>query len=66
MMGLFFGRISKGRTIRQVVLDYRVWRPGDVSFLGIAGAYVLHLQSHGLLDAVSIINSREWARWLRR
>ena len=38
--------------------DYRVWRLGDVSFLGIAGAYVLHLQSHGLLDAVSIINEQ--------
>ncbi|GIR70184.1 MAG: hypothetical protein CM15mP74_14350 [Halieaceae bacterium] len=38
--------------------DYRVWRLRDVSFLGIAGAYVLHLQSHGLLDAVSIINEQ--------
>ena len=59
MMGLFFGRISKGRTIRQVVLGIIGFGAlGTFLFLSIAGALVLHLQSSGLLDAAAIINEQ--------
>ena len=47
------------RTIRQVVLGIIGFGAlGTFLFLGIAGAYVLDLQSRGLLDAVSIINEQ--------
>ena len=59
MMGLFFGRISKGRTIRQVVIGIIGFGAlGTFLFLGIAGAYVLHLQANGVLDAVDIITNQ--------
>ena len=58
MMGLFFGRISRGRTIRQVVFGVIGWGSlGTFMFLSIAGAYVLHLQGSGLLDAAGIMQS---------
>ncbi|MEM7283736.1 MAG: BCCT family transporter, partial [Pseudomonadota bacterium] len=58
MMGLFFARISRGRTIRQVVFGVIGYGClGTFTFLSIAGAYVLHLEGNGLLDAISIINN---------
>ena len=62
MMGLFFARISRGRTIRQVVFGViGLGSLGTFLFLSIAGAYVLHLQGNNLLDAISIINDRGMA-----
>ena len=62
MMGLFFGRISKGRTIRQVVFGIIGFGAlGTFKFLGIAGAYVLNLQWTGILDAMNIINQQGMA-----
>ncbi len=59
MMGLFFARISRGRTIRQVVLGViGLGSLGTFMFLSIAGAYVLYLQSNGVINAVEIINNQ--------
>ena len=59
MMGLFFARISRGRTIRQVVFGVIGYGClGTFLFLSLAGAYVLHLHGTGQLDAVSIINNQ--------
>ena len=62
MMGLFFARISRGRTIRQVILGViGLGSLGTFLFMSIAGAYVLHLQGNNLLDAVTIINEQGMA-----
>jgi len=62
MMGLFFARISRGRTIRQVVVGViGLGSLGTFLFMSVAGAYVLHLQSNDLLDAVDILNSEGMA-----
>jgi BCCT family betaine/carnitine transporter len=62
MMGLFFARISRGRTIRQTVIGIiGLGSLGTFLFLSIAGAYVLHLQGSGLLDAVELLNARGMA-----
>lgn len=59
MMGLFFARISRGRTIKQVVLGViGLGSLGTFLFLSIAGAYVLYLHQHNLLDAVAILNDQ--------
>ena len=56
MMGLFFGRISRGRTIKNVVVGIIGFGAlGTFLFLSIAGAYVLYLESNGLLDASAIM-----------
>ncbi|RLQ20647.1 BCCT family transporter [Seongchinamella sediminis] len=50
MMGLFFGRISRGRTIRHLVLGVIGWGSlGCCSFLAICGGYALHLELSGAL-----------------
>ncbi len=56
MMGLFFARISRGRTIRQVVVGVvGLGSLGTFLFLSIAGAYVLYLEGNGLLPASQIM-----------
>jgi len=62
MMGLFFGRISRGRTIRQVVVGIiGLGALGTFLFLSIAGAYVLYLEGNGLLDASKIMSEQGMA-----
>jgi BCCT family betaine/carnitine transporter len=62
MMGLFFARISRGRTIRQVVVGViGLGALGTFLFLSIAGAYVLHLEANGILDASRIISEEGMA-----
>ncbi|MBN7796534.1 BCCT family transporter [Parahaliea mediterranea] len=53
MMGLFFGRISRGRTIRHLVLGVIGWGSlGCCSFLAICGGYALDLELSGALPVV--------------
>ena len=62
MMGLFFARISRGRTIKQVVVGIiGLGSLGTWVFLSIAGGYVLYLQGNNLLDAVALLNTRGMA-----
>jgi BCCT family betaine/carnitine transporter len=51
MLGLFVARISRGRTIRQLVLGEIVWGSlGCAVFYWIWGSYALHLETSGLVD----------------
>lgn len=53
MMGLFFGRISRGRTIRHLVLGVIGWGSlGCCSFLAICGGYALDLELSGALPVI--------------
>lgn len=62
MMGLFFARISRGRTIRQVVVGIiGLGALGTFLFLSIAGAYVLYLEGNGILDAATIMSEQGMA-----
>lgn len=57
-IGLFIGRISRGRTIRQLVLGVIGWGSlGTVTFLAISGGYVLHLEQTNALPVVEILNA---------
>lgn len=58
MMALFVARISRGRTIRQVVFGEAVWGGlGCMLSFGLLGGYSLYLQHSGSVDLVSILNS---------
>ncbi|WP_274706370.1 BCCT family transporter [Fructilactobacillus myrtifloralis] len=57
VMGLFIARISKGRTIRQVLLGMLMYgSAGCLSFYAILGGYSLWLQKTGTLNLVHILN----------
>lgn len=59
MVGLFFGRISRGRTIRQVVLGIIGWGClGTWLFLAIMGGYALYLESQGIMDVQAILSNQ--------
>ena len=56
LMGLFFGRISRGRTIKQTVLGVIGWgSTGCITFMAICGGYALHLEVNGILPINDII-----------
>ncbi|MEM7281776.1 MAG: BCCT family transporter, partial [Pseudomonadota bacterium] len=55
-IGLFFGRISRGRTIRQLVLGVICWGSlGTCSFLAIAGGYSVYLESSGTFPVTQVL-----------
>ncbi|MCW8125239.1 BCCT family transporter [Microbulbifer halophilus] len=57
LMGLFFGRISRGRTIRQTVLGIMTWGSlGCIAFLSICGAYALDLELSGTLPVTQLLD----------
>lgn len=59
MMGLFVARISKGRTIREIVLGEGLWGGlGCMLSFGLFGGYVIHLQKNGMLDLISILETK--------
>ncbi len=59
LMGLFFGRISRGRTIRQVVLGIIVWGSlGCLSFMAVCGGYALHLEINDVIPLTEILQER--------
>lgn len=56
-VGLFIARISRGRTIRQVVIGTILWGClGTMSYLAIAGGYALHLEKTEAMDLTEILN----------
>ncbi len=56
MMGLFVARISRGRTIRQVILGELVFGSlGCWIFFAIWGGYAIDVQISGALDVASIV-----------
>ena len=57
MMGLFVARISRGRTIRELILYGVGWGSlGCWAFFAIWGGYALHLDVNGVLDVSAILN----------
>lgn len=62
MMGLFVARISKGRTIRQVVFGELVYGSlGCWVFFAIWGGYAINLQTSGALDVYTILKESGWS-----
>nr|WP_276520532.1 BCCT family transporter [Apilactobacillus ozensis] len=58
-MGLFIARISRGRTIRQVLVGMLTYGAlGCMSFYAILGGYSLWLQKTGTVDLVHILNTQ--------
>lgn len=56
MMGLFFGRISQGRTVRQLVLGVLIWGSlGCVSFIAVCGGYAIELEFSGQLPVSAML-----------
>lgn len=57
-IGLFIARISKGRTLKEVVLGTIIYGTlGCVLFFGIFGNYAVFLQISGQFDVVQFLNS---------
>lgn len=57
MMALFVARISRGRTIKQIILGEIVWGGGGcLAVFTLFSGYSLHLQQSGIIDLVSIMN----------
>ncbi|TMN22132.1 BCCT family transporter [Lentibacillus cibarius] len=56
-VGLFVARISRGRTIQEMILGTILYGTlGSVLFFGIMGNYGLHLQLTGAFDVVGYMN----------
>lgn len=59
MMGIFVGKISRGRTIRNVMWGQLIWGSLGCCFsFMVFGGYSLYLQKSGTVDLVSILNSQ--------
>jgi len=55
-VGVFVARISRGRTIREVILGMVVFGSlGSAFFFGIFGNYALHLQLQGIVPVAEIV-----------
>lgn len=62
MMGLFVARISRGRTIRQVVFGELVYGSlGCWIFFAVWGGYAIHVQTAGTLDVYGILKNSGWS-----
>lgn len=62
MMGLFVARISRGRTIRQVVFGELVYGSlGCWVFVAIWGGYAIDLQAKGTLDVYGTLKQSGWS-----
>ena len=58
MMGLFVARISRGRTIKDIVVNGVVWGSiGCWAFFAIWGGYAIDLQLSGTVDLQAILSS---------
>lgn len=58
MMGLFVARISRGRTIKALILNGVGWGSiGCWAFFAIWGGYALNLQVNGIVDLQAILSS---------
>lgn len=56
-VGLFIARISRGRTIKEMILGTIIYGTlGSILFFGILGNYGLYLQLSGTFDVVGFMN----------
>lgn len=59
MMGLFVARISRGRTIKELIIAELVWGSlGCWVFFAVWGGYSLNLQLSGVLDISAILTQQ--------
>ena len=59
-VGLFIARISRGRTIKQLVIGVLVWGTfGTSIFLMVMGGYALHLETTGAMATLEILNEQK-------
>ena len=57
MVGLFIARISKGRTIREVIIGQVIWGSlGCMVFFAIAGGYSLDAELNGIVDLSALLD----------
>ncbi|KGX91644.1 choline transporter BetT [Pontibacillus halophilus JSM 076056 = DSM 19796] len=62
-VGLFVAKISRGRTIKQMVLGTIVYgSTGSLLFFGALGNYGLHLQLTDQFDVIGVLNNSEPAK----
>ncbi|MDO5733152.1 MAG: BCCT family transporter, partial [Eubacteriales bacterium] len=58
--GIFIAKVSKGRTIRSVIINTLVsGSAGCFLYFGILGSYSLHQQLHKVVDMVAMLNQGE-------
>lgn len=58
-VGLFVAKISRGRTIRQMILGTIIYGSiGSLLFFGIIGNFGLYLQLTGQFDVISVLDSQ--------
>nr|WP_029327514.1 BCCT family transporter [Secundilactobacillus malefermentans] len=59
IMGLFIAQISRGRTIRQVLVGMLTYGAGGcASFYAVLGGYTLWIQQTGVVDLVHVLNTQ--------
>ena len=67
LVGLFIARISRGRTIREVIIGQVIWGSlGCISFFAIAGGYSLHAELNGIIRPVRVAGRVRHPRGSRR
>jgi len=55
-VGLFIARISRGRTIKELVMGVLIWGTcGTTIFLMVMGGHALHLEQSGTINAAEIL-----------
>lgn len=58
MMGLFVARISRGRRIKEVILNGVIWGSiGCWAFFAIWGGYAMNMELNGVADLQGILNA---------
>lgn len=58
-MGLFVARISRGRTLKQLIIAEILWGTlGDWAFFGVFGGYTLHLEFNKILPVGQILSEQ--------
>jgi len=58
-VGLFIARISRGRTIRQMILGTMIYGTlGSVLFFGVIGNFGMYMQMTGQFDVISVLDSQ--------
>lgn len=58
-VGLFIARISRGRTIRQMILGTMIYGTlGSILFFGVIGNFGMYMQLTGQFDVISVLNNQ--------
>ncbi|MCD5325505.1 MULTISPECIES: BCCT family transporter [Pontibacillus] len=58
-VGLFIARISRGRTIKQMVLGTMLYGTlGSILFFGIIGNFGMYMQLTGQFDVINVLNTQ--------